>query len=176
MSYNNYMISRFKDSEAIANRKWTNISNFISNCGIENIDEYLHIEENFIKFLRMFYITFSTECKETYGSSSLASHIIVEDKNYNNEFDYWGLHNADERLNILAQQNMNYMTTDDIDFLLKCWIRELCLIYFFEISSGSSIKATDAEFCFILKLHENFEISEIFDPVDNVHIEKYSCE
>ena len=54
------MISRFKDDKAIANKKWTNIVNFIERFGIENIGDYLSIENNFVDFLRMFYTDNST--------------------------------------------------------------------------------------------------------------------
>ena len=60
MTFNFNMISRFRDDEAIANKKWTNIVNFIERFGIENIGDYLSIENNFVDFLRMFYTDNST--------------------------------------------------------------------------------------------------------------------
>ena len=164
------MISRFKDDEAIANTKWTNIVNFIERFGTENTDDYLAIENNFVDFLRMFYTDNSTAPQEKYGCSWLGFNIIVNDIKYNDRESYYGLKDADKRIQKLAKLNINYISKDDMTFLLKCWVRELCLLYFFEISTGSYLRATDADFCFILMLHESIKVSDIFEPVANVYI------
>lgn len=46
----------------------------------------------------------------------------------------------------------------------------IVLTLLFEISTGSYLRATDADFCFILMLHESIKVSDIFEPVDHVYI------
>ena len=50
MGFSFYGISRFEDSQAISEAKWTNIVDFIEKFGIEKISDYLSVENNFIDF------------------------------------------------------------------------------------------------------------------------------
>lgn len=172
MSFNFYAISRFKDSEAIFGAKWTNIANFIDNIGIKNINDYLTVENDFIDFLRMFYTDSSTISQKKYGLSFLGFCINVEDFKFFNEKYFYGLEDVETRLYALAELNINYISEDDLTFLLKCWVRELCSIHFFEVGTGSFLRSSDESFTFTLMLHENIEVSDIFKPVDNVYIHK----
>lgn len=170
MSFNFYTISRFKDSEAIFETKWTNIANFIDNIGVENINDYLTIENDFIDFLRMFYTDSSIVPQEKYGISLLGFCINVYDLKILNIKYFYGLQNVETRLHALAKLNINYLNEDDLTFLLRCWVRDLCSIYFFEVGTGSFLRSSDESFTFMMMLHENIEVSDIFEPVDNVYI------
>ena len=172
MSFNFYAISRFKDSEAIFDAKWTNIANFIENVGIENINDYLTVENDFIDFLRMFYTDSSTIPQEKYGLSLLGFCINVHDSKFFSEKCFHGLDDVETRLYRLAKLNINYIPEDDLIFLLRCWVRDLCSIYFFEVGTGSFLRSSDESFTFTMMLHENIEVSDIFEPIDNVYIHK----
>lgn len=168
MSFHYYQISRFKDSDALNDRQWTNISNFIEKFGIEDIDKYLAVENDFIEFLKMFYIDLSPQPIKEYGFSFLGYGMHVSRlKNVENEF-FYGLDNVEERLQKLVRLNINYISMNDLEFILTCWIRGLCSLCLFEIGNGSYLKASDEDFTFSIMLHKNWELSDIFKP-DNVY-------
>ena len=170
MSFNFYAVSRFKDSEAIFDAKWTNIANFIENIGIENINDYLTVENDFIDFLRMFYTDSSTIPQEKYGLSLLGFCINVHDLKIFSEKHFYGLKDVKTRLYALAKLNISYISENDLTFLLRCWVRDLCSIYFFDVSTGSLLRSSDESFTFTMILREDVEISDIFEPVDNIYI------
>lgn len=170
MNFKFYGVSRFKDSQEISEAEWTDISNFIENFGFENINVYLSIENNFIEFLRMFYIDGSITPQEKYGISLLASCINIYDLKNLNEKYFYGLEDVETRLHALAKLNISYLNEDDLTFLLRCWVRDLCSIHFFEVSTGSSLRSSDESFTFTMMLREDIEISDIFEPVNNVYI------
>lgn len=170
MGFNFYGISRFEDSQAIAEAKWTNIVDFIEKFGIEKINDYLSVENNFIDFLRMFYINSSTIPQEKYGLSLLGFCINVDNINDVNENYFYGLEEVKKNLYELAKININYISEGDLTFLLRCWVRELCSIYFFEVGTGSFLRSSDESFTFTMMLHQDIEVSDIFEPVDNVYI------
>lgn len=170
MSFNFYAISRFKDSEAIFEANWTNIANFIDNIGIENINDYLTIENDFIDFLRMFYTDSSTIPRKKYGISLLAYCINVYDFKFFNEKHFYGLEDVETRLYALAKLNINYLNEDDLTFLLRCWVRDLCSIHFFKVSVGSILRSSDESFTFTMILREDVKTSDIFKPFENVYI------
>lgn len=170
MSFNFYAISRFRDSEAIFEAKWTNIADFIDNIGVENINDYLAIENDFIDFLRMFYNDSSTIPKKKYGISLLAFCINVYDLKFFSEKHFYGLEDVGTRLHALAKLNISYLNEDDLTFLLRCWVRDLCSIHFFEVSTSSLLRSSDESFTFTMILREDIEIPDIFEPVNNVYI------
>ncbi len=172
MSFNYYQISRFKDNDALNDRQWTNISNFIGKFGIEDINSYLAVESDFIEFLRLFYIELSPKPMKDYSLSFLGFGMHVFSlKDVKNEF-FYGLDNVEERLQKLVKLNINYISTEELDFILTCWIRGLCSLWLFEIGTGSYLRASDEDFTFSLMLHENWELSHIFGPVNNVYFHK----
>ena len=85
---------------------------------------------------------------------------------------FHGLDDVETRLYRLAKLNINYIPEDDLIFLLRCWVRDLCSIYFFEVGTGSFLRSSDESFTFTMMLHENIEVSDIFEPIDNVYIHK----
>lgn len=170
MGFSFYGISRFEDSQAISEAKWTNIVDFIEKFGIEKISDYLSVENNFIDFLRMFYTDSSTIPQEKYGLSLLGFCINVDNITDVDESCFYGLEQVEKQLYRLAKLNINYISEDDLTFLLRCWVRELCSIYFFEVGTGSFLRSSDESFTFTMMLHEDIEVSDIFKPVDNVYI------
>lgn len=172
MSFNYYQISRFKNSDALNGRQWTNISNFIEKFEIKDIDRYLAVENDFIDFLRMFYIDLSTRPQEEYGMSFLGFNMELDDlEGIESEF-FYGLNNVEERLQKLVKLNVNYISEDDLNFLLTCWVRRLCSLWLFETGTGSYLKASDEDFTFSLMLHDNWKLSDIFRPEENVYFHK----
>ncbi|PAT63019.1 hypothetical protein [Psychrobacter sp. JB193] len=172
MSFSYYEISRFEDDEVLNDRQWTNISNFIERFGVEKIEDYLSVENDFVKFLRMLYIKLSTRPQKEYGMSWLGFGMHVFSlENVENEF-LFGLSNVEKRLQELVKLNINYISDNDLNFILTCWIRGLCSIQLFELGNGSYIKASDEDFTFSVMLHDNWKLSDIFIPKNNVYFHK----
>lgn len=173
MSFNYYQISRFKDDDALNDRQWTNISNFIGKFGLKDINSYLTVENDFIAFLRMFYIELSPQPMKEYDLSFLGFGMHVDSlKDVKNEF-FYGLDNVEERLQELVKLNINYISTEELDFILTCWIRGLCSLWLFDIGTGSYLRASDEDFTFSMMLHGNWAISDIFIPRNNVYFYKH---
>lgn len=172
MSFNYYQISRFKDSDALNDRQWTNISSFIEKFGAENIDDYLSVENDFVEFLRMFYIDQSSRPIAEYGFSFLGFGMDVYSlKNFETEY-FYGLSNVENRLRDLVKLNINYICIDDLNFILTCWLRGLCSLWLFEVGNGSYIKASDEDFTLSIMLHTNWQLTDIFIPENNVYFHK----
>ena len=86
------------------------------------------------------------------------------------EKHFYGLEDVETRLYALAKLNISYISENDLTFLLRCWVRDLCSIHFFDVSTGSLLRSSDESFTFTMILREDVEISDIFEPVDNVYI------
>lgn len=169
MSFHYYQMNRFKDNEALNDRQWTNISNFIERFGIENIDEYLSVENDFIDFFRMFYIDMSPRPIKEYGMSFLGFGMHVDSLEGIETEYFYGLSDVEKRLQRLVKLNINYISIDDLNFILTCWIRRLCSLWLFELGDGSYIKASDEDFTFSIMLHNNWKLSDIYLPANNVY-------
>ncbi|MBR0573018.1 MULTISPECIES: hypothetical protein [Pasteurellaceae] len=172
MGFNFFNLSRFKNEVEITKSSWWDIEDYIAQNGVSNISEYLSIEDDFIAFLKEFYDEFSTKQKDSLGCGFLASHIIVHTNiAIVNDCFFYGMNkkNAIKKLLYIEKQNINFLEEKDIIFLFRCWIRELCNVYLFDVSTGSFLRASDSPFSFELML-KNYECKDIFSEYPNIGV------
>ena len=175
MDYKFYLISIFENDDALNRREWNNIEDFVQKFGWELIDDYLAVEKKFLAFIKMFFRKFSLQSIQDYGSNHLASTVIIyEEELISGEQHhalpcYYGLENVNQRLEQISKLNIAYLDDNDLNFLITCWLRNLCLVFFFDIAHTAYLKATDADLCFVLMIHDNWNISEIFQHIDGIY-------
>lgn len=128
------------------------------------MDEYLMLENDFIFTIKEFFDYFCTKSKIDYGCSMLAYNIIVHDC----DLFYDGIHSDYDRLQELSYKNISYLNSSDVIFLLRCYIRNLCSLYLYDISSNSFLHPMDGDFYFYLGLHDNYDLTKIFSYRENV--------
>ncbi|OBX83767.1 hypothetical protein [Faucicola atlantae] len=169
MNFNFYNISPFSDEFDFHNKV-----NFDAKMALESnnpslLKQYLEIENSLINFLKMFFNEFSKKSIDDLGFSCLAFNIVLEKNENVSEKYLYGLGDAKSKLEKLSRLNMNFLSEEDINFLFQAWIRGFCLLYLFDITTGSFLRKSD-DMNFLLALHQNYEISEIFKSVQGVYI------
>lgn len=166
--FNFYNISRFENGYNFQNKPWNDILDCLKYNNKNIICEYQFIEGQFVEFLKMFIDYFSTNNDES-THIDLGFHLIIADlDNIQAEYLY-GLESPIERLFDLRNLNLSGMNDDDLLFLIKAWMRGLCYLYFFDILTGSFIRKSD-DFNFLLMLHSNYDIRDIFQSKEGVFI------
>lgn len=94
---------------------------------------------------------------------------VIKFKNDDMLSHYLWLEKPIEKINNLSRYNLKILHKDDLNFLLKSWVRGLCYLHFFDTLTGSFIRKTD-DFNFLLMLHKNYNIDEIFKPTKGVFV------
>ncbi|NEN76648.1 hypothetical protein F9B74_10100 [Pelistega sp. NLN82] len=59
MTFKYYQISKYRSVEETFDTEWESIEDFFKEGNNLSIDEYIRVENNFVKFLRKFYDYFS---------------------------------------------------------------------------------------------------------------------
>ncbi|MCL1624395.1 hypothetical protein M2R47_09165 [Moraxella sp. Tifton1] len=73
-----------------------------------------------------------------------------------------------QRLYTLADKNITCLNEPDIMSLLKCYVRNLCVLHFYDISAKSFLQPLLDDFYFYLGLHEDYDLTDIFTYRENV--------
>ncbi|PNP97483.1 hypothetical protein [Moraxella sp. RCAD0137] len=159
--FNFYNISRFEPDYNFSDKVWNDISDVTKCKNGDMLSHYLWLEKQYVKFINMFIDYFSID--------RLAYAISLEDSEKISNDCFFDLKEPIERINNLSRYNLKILNKYDLDFLLKCWVRGLCYLYFFDTLTGSFIRKTD-DFNFLLMLHKNYNIDEIFKPTKGVFV------
>ncbi|AKG15999.2 MULTISPECIES: hypothetical protein [Moraxella] len=159
--FNFYNISRFKPDYNFSGKVWNDISDVIKCKNDDILSHYLWLEKQHVKFINMFINYFSVD--------RLGYAIFLEDLKKISSDYFFDMEEPIERINNLSRYNLKILNTNDLNFLLKSWVRGLCYLHFFDTLTGSFIRKTD-DFNFLLMLHKNYNIDEIFKPTKGVFV------